>query len=47
MQKEDNNFATIADNLPASATEIDPMVNVKPEEDVNMTLQAKPEDGKI
>ena len=39
-------YATIADNLPASATEIDPPIIKQQEEDHN-TLIANPEDGKI
>ena len=45
-----NQYATIADNLPASATEIDPTPHIKAaleEDNNNNTLLANPEDGKI
>lgn len=43
-----NQYATIAENLPASATEIDPtpIIRAAAEEEHN-TLLANPEDGKI
>ena len=47
VYKEESNFATIAENLPASATEIDPMPAIRPEDENQQTLQARPEGGKI
>ena len=45
IRPEGNQYATIADNLPMSATEIDPNPPVKSQEED--TLIANPEDGKI
>lgn len=42
-----NQYATIAENLPASATEIDPAPVIKADEAEHNTLIAHPEDGKI
>lgn len=46
-EEAQNQYATIADNLPASATEIDPTPVIKADEAEHNTLIANPEDGKI
>ena len=49
MKEEDlqNQYATIADNLPASQTEVDPTPIIRAAAEEEHTLNANPEDGKI